>query len=144
MIVHTTLLVTCSLLAASGKSDVSKEVEKAVRMQEAAFQKKDITYIRQHTTANHVSVTPYLQCYSQANLLKAVPNFKITSHTIKDVRVIPVTKDVVVVSYRFEFTGTFQGKRFPTRVQVLATWVKRDANWIEASYQQTVMGPPKN
>lgn len=130
--------ITCFAVA-TPPSDLSKELELMVRKQENAFQQKDAAFIRKHTVANHVSVTPFHQCYSQKNLLKALPKFNITSHKVTNVRVISISKDVAVVSYVFEFTGTFAGRPFPTRTQVLSTWVRQGKTWAEATYQQTLL-----
>lgn len=48
-----------------------------------------------------------------------------------------LTEDVVVLTYRADIVGTYQGKKLTPHVRVVETWVKREGKWLQATYQET-------
>ena len=138
------LIVLGSLLVvAEGRADVRKEVVKAKQVLQAAFKSRDADVIRQRTTADHLSISTLYQFFSQADQLKALSDYKFSSYKIVGLQVIPLTKDVVQLTFRADIEGTFRGKRMPSKVRVVETWVKQDGKWLQASYQTTPVGDSK-
>ncbi len=136
------LIVLGSLLVvAEGRADdVREEVEKAKQVLQAAYNSGDADGIRQGTTIYHLSITTLYQFVSQADQLKALSDNKISSYEMKGLQVIPLTKDVVQLTFRADIDGTFQGRQMASKVRVVETWVKREGKWLQASYQLTPVG----
>ncbi len=143
LIVLGTLLVVAEGRA-DVRKDVRKEVEKAKQVLQAAFKSRDANVIRQRTTADHLSITTLYQFLSQADQLKALSDYKFSSYKIAGLQVIPLTKDVVQLTFRADIEGTFRGKQMPSKVRVVETWVRRDGKWLQASYQTTPVGNSKD
>ena len=139
------LIVLGSLLVvAESRADVRKEVEKAKQVLQAAYNSRDANVIQQNTTADHLTITARYQFFSQADQLKALPDYKFSSYKIAGLKVIPLTKDVVQLTFRADIEGTFRGKQMPSKVRVVETWVRRDGKWLQASYQATPVGDSKD
>ena len=76
-----------------------------------------------------------------SNLQEDIANIQkltIASYTIDEPRVSRVTKDVVILRYRCDLKGSFDGKPF---VPIYATevWVNRGGKWQIVSYQETAV-----
>ena len=134
-----TLLIVSSVLlvSAAGGVESGKEVKQAKRTLTAAFTAKDLKGVRQGTTAKHLSITSSYQFFSQADQLKSLHEFKISSYKTNRMQTIPLTEDVVLLTFQADIDSTFRGSKMPSKVQVVETWVKRDGKWLQASYQQT-------
>ncbi len=134
------ILLGILLLVAEGRADVRKEVEKAKQVLQAAYNSRDVNVIQQGTTTDHLSITPLYQYFSQADQLKTLSDVKFSSYEMKDLQVIPITKEVVLLTFRADIKGTFRGSKMASKVQVVETWVKREGKWLQASYQLTPVG----
>ncbi len=136
------LIVLGSLLVvAEGRADVRKEVEKAKQVLQAAYNSRDANVIKQRTTADHLSITTHYQFFSQADQLKTLSDYKkVSSYERAGLQVIPLTKDVVLLTYRADIEGAFRGTQLPSKVRVVETWVRRNGKWLQASYQSTPVG----
>ena len=139
------LIVLGSLLVvAEGRADVQEEVEKAKQVLQAAYNSRDANVIQQRTTADHLSITPLYEFFSQADQLKALPDYKFSSYKMAGLQVIPLTKDVVLLTFRADIDGTFRGRQMASKVRVVETWVRRDGKWLQASYQATPIEDTKD
>ncbi len=139
------LIVLGSLLVvAEGRADVRKEVEKAKQVLQAAFKSRDANVIRQRTTADHLSIETRYQFFSQADQLATLSDYKISSYEVAGLQLIPLTKDVVLLTFQADIEGTFRGRQLPSKVRVVETWVRRDGKWLQASYQSTPVGNSKD
>ena len=135
------LIVVGSLLAlAQARADVPTEVEEAKQVLQAAYNSGDADGVRQGTTIYHLSITTLYQFVSQADQLKALSDNKISSYEMKGLQVIPLTKDVALLTFQADIDGTFRGRKMASKVQVVETWVKREGKWLQASYQLTPVG----
>ncbi len=133
------------LVVAEGRADdVREEVEKAKQVLQAAYNSRDANAIQQRTTADHLSITTLYKFFSQADQLKALPDCKFSSYKMGDLQVIPLTKDVVQLTFRADIEGTFQGRQLPSKIRGVETWVRRDGKWLQASYQSTPVGDSKD
>lgn len=52
-----------------------------------------------------------------------------TVHVPEDMRILPVTDDVVVVALRTRLTGQFMGQEFSGVFRYTRVWAKRDNAW---------------
>ncbi len=139
------LIVVGSLLAlAQARADVPTEVEAAKRVLQAAYNSGDADGIRQGTTIYHLSITTLYQFVSQADQLKALSDNKISSYEMKGLQVIPLTKDVALLTFQADIDGTFRGRKMASKVQIVETWVKREGKWLQASYQSTPVGASRD
>ena len=139
------LIVLGSLwLVAEGRADVQEEVEKAKQVLQAAYNSRDANVIQQRTTADHLSISTRYQFFSQADQLKALSDYNFLSYETAGLQVIPLTKDVVLLTFRADIEGTFRGRQLPSKVQVVETWVRRDGKWLQASYQTTPVADSKD
>ncbi len=135
------LIVVGSLLVlAEGRADVRTEVEEAKQVLQAAYDSGDANGIRQGTTTYHLSITALYQFFSQADQLKVLSDIKISSYEMKGLQVIPLTKDVALLTFQADIDGTFRGRKMASKVQVVETWVKGEGKWLQASYQLTPVG----
>ncbi len=135
------LIVVGSLLVLSGgRADERNEVEEAKQVLQAAYNSGDADGIRQGTTIYHLSITTLYQFFSQADQLKALSDHKISSYEMNGLQVIPLTEDVVLLTFRADIKGTFRGRKMASEVRIVETWLKREGKWLQASYQSTPVG----
>ena len=132
------LIVLGSLLVvAEGGADVGEEVENAKQALQAAYNSRDANVIEQRTTADHLAITTGFQFFSQADQLTALSDFNLSSYEVAGLQVIPLTEDVAQLTFRADIEGTFRGRQLPSDIRVVETWVRRDGQWLQASYQTT-------
>ncbi len=117
--------------------DVSQQVEKAVRSLQVALNDGDAAAVRKYFTDDHVAVMNYKQYFSPESELKELTELKTTSYDIKKLRVISLAENVALAIYQADVEATYRGKKTPSNVYVMATWVYRNGKWLEASYQET-------
>ena len=134
------IVVGSFLVLSGGRADECNEVEEAKQVLQAAYDSGDATGIRQGTTTDHLSITALYQFFSQADQLKALSDHKISSYEMNGLQVIPLTEDVVLLTFRADITGTFRGRKMASEVRIVETWVKREGKWLQASYQSTPVG----
>ncbi len=141
-----TFLIPLVALGLMGQRDaeVDKGVEMANTLLKAAFNTRDLEGIRKGTTSDHLSITTLYQLFSQADQLKTLSDVKFSSYEMKDLQVIPLTKEVVLLTFRADIKGTFRGSKMPSKVRVVETWVRRDGKWLQASYQATPVEESKD
>ncbi len=139
------LIVLGSLLVvAEGRADVREEVENAKQVLRAAFDSGDAKVVEQRTTADHLAITTGFQFFSQADQLRSLSDYHLSSYEAAGLQVIPLTEDVVQLTFRADIEGTFQGRQLPSKIRVVETWVRRDGKWLQASYQSTPIGDSKD
>jgi hypothetical protein len=132
--------VAAVLPAADAPPDVARDVERAVRAIQVAYNKGDAATLKGMMTEDHQTILTYARFTNTADQLKVLPEFKFAAYTIDGLTVTAVTKDVALVSYRATITGTYKGAPVPSPVQVAEVWVNRNGKWLEASYQETPLG----
>ncbi len=139
------LIVLGSLLVvAEGSADVREEVENAKQVLRAAFDSGDANVIEQRTTADHLAITSGYQFFSQADQLATLSDYKISSYEVAGLQLIPLTEDVVQLTFRADIEATFRGRQLPSKIRVVETWVRRDGKWRQASYQSTPVEDSKD
>ncbi len=114
-----------------------EEVENARQLLQAAFDSGDANVIEQRTTVDHLAITTGFQFFSTADQLQTLSDYKISSYKMAGLQVIPLTKDVVLLTFRADIERSFRGKQTPPTVQVVEAWVRQEGKWLQASYQET-------
>jgi ketosteroid isomerase-like protein len=136
------LIVAVGLLlgADAPKNDAgTKDVEKAIRALNKAFEKQDVEAVKALTTDDHLSITSYAGAQNKAEQLKDLPELKITEYKEADIHVKLIAKDVALIRYQLQQKGTYRGKTLPLKSYATAIWVHRGGKWLEANYQETTM-----
>ena len=92
MTLRTSLIVIAALLVTKADgADLNKEIEQAARTLNAAYAARDVNAIRDGTTTDHVSITSHYQFFSQAEQLKSLHEYNISSYEIKGLKAFPLT-----------------------------------------------------
>ena len=134
---HLLIGTAALLVAALARADTADEVGRSVRAIQTAFNKGDADALKALMTEDHVTTLTYAQFASAADLLKVLPEFKMTEYKMDGLKVQALTKDVALASFHATIKGTYKGKEVPSPVRVVEVWIKRDGKWLEASYQET-------
>jgi len=134
-------LLACFLAAADAKDDaVAPEVEKALNALNAAFKDGKPDVIKSLMTDDHVAITPYYNGpYGVEELLKTLPELKLSEYRSSDVKVRVLDKDAAIVSYSLAMKGTFKAKPVAAKSYAVSVWVLRKGKWLETSYQETAL-----
>jgi ketosteroid isomerase-like protein len=135
---HALLIVAAGAVAAPGeREDMAKEVERAVRTLQTAFDKGDVDTVRGLMTDDHTTVLPYARFHDREDQLKLLSEFRFSEYKIEGLKVKAITGDVALVTYRAMIRGTFKWREVPSSVAVGEVWVKRDGKWMQSLYQET-------
>ncbi len=134
------MVVLAGLLVAADEPKDHPELEKAINALNDAFAKNDVAAIKRLMTEDHVAIAPYYGGpASLADLIKSLPDHKISVYKAGKMSFQTVSKDVVFVSYLLTQKGTYKGKALAPKSYASAVWVKRDGRWLEATYQETAL-----
>ena len=120
----------------------AKEVLKLAHTMTQAFAKGDAATIRGLLADDQIAILAYGPPESKADQLKKLADLKFETASMEDVKAVTLSKDVVAVSYRLVQKGTFKGKALAPEVYALAVWAKRDGQWQQVTYQETVREKP--
>jgi len=74
---------------------------------------------------------------SKTELMDNTRNFRLSSYTMSDVRLVRVSSTAGVLLYLLSETGTSHGKDFTAKVNVSALWAKRGGKWLCLFSQET-------
>jgi Domain of unknown function (DUF4440) len=127
----------CGMFLSQTCSAQDEEVVAAKESLEAAYGSGNVEGIRSGTTTDHIAIAPHWEFFSQAQQLAALSDLKVQSYEMHDMKTMQLTKDVVVLTFRADIVGTYQGKKLSPQVRVVETWVKREGTWLQATYQET-------
>ncbi|WP_197532268.1 nuclear transport factor 2 family protein [Symmachiella macrocystis] len=71
-------------------------------------------------------------------ILRSLEHVTITSYTVTDVKLVQVSPDVGILTYKFRWKGNHGDKKIPlTTVFATSTWALRDGEWRSVFYQET-------
>jgi ketosteroid isomerase-like protein len=133
-------LIALLLGADTKDADTIKEVEKAVRAINEAFQKGDAATVGRLMTDNHIAITPYYGGpQDKAEQLKTLPDTKLSEYGMGTVEITLLNKETAVVTYPLTLKGTYKGKPVPAQIYAAAVWVLHGGKWLEAFYQETAL-----
>jgi Domain of unknown function (DUF4440) len=120
----------------------AKEVVKRAHTLSQAFVKGDADAIRRLLADDQIAIFGYGPPETKADQLKKLADLKFETASLEDVKPVPISKDVVAVSYKLVRKGTFKGKALTPEVYALAVWAKRDGQWQQVTYQETLPEKP--
>ena len=64
-------------------------------------------------------------------------NFVLTDYTMEDAKVLELSKDAALVTYRLVQKGSYQGQALPPKTNCSATYARRGGKWLNTSFHQT-------
>jgi uncharacterized protein (TIGR02246 family) len=132
------LIATLFILpAAYGQDDPAPLVEKSLRSLKTAFSQGDAETLKRLMTKDHELTLSYARFTSTADLLKALGEFKIVDYQIEGLQVKVLAPDAALATFRATTNGTYKGRIVPSPARVVEVWIKRDGQWLQASYQET-------
>jgi uncharacterized protein (TIGR02246 family) len=112
-------------------------VEKSLRSLKTAFNQGDAETIKRLMTKDHELTLSYARFTSRADLLKALGEFKIVDYTIEGLQVKMLAPNAALATFRATTNGTYKGRVVPSPARAVEFWIKRDGQWLQASYQET-------
>jgi hypothetical protein len=65
-------------------------------------------------------------------------NLILTDYTMEEAKVLELSKDAALVTYRLSQKGSYQGQNLPPKTNCSATYARRGGKWLNTSFQQTV------
>jgi ketosteroid isomerase-like protein len=136
------VLAVAGLFGADAPADDKsvQEVEKAIKALNEAFQNRDADAVKRLTTEDHVAITPYYGGPAKrTEQIDTLGDLKLTEYTSTQMKITPLTKDTVLITYALTLKGTFKGKELMSKNYASAVWVNKDGKWLEALYQETAL-----
>ena len=134
------LSALCASAAFAGEAGEIAAINKAAAALDAAFEKDDVTTVKQMMTPGHIAVTPYYDGpQSVADQAASLPDLQYEQKIVGDVSVALLGPDTALRSFTAELNGSFKGRPIPRRVFVSAIWVTQDGAWVEKFYQVTAL-----
>ena len=76
-----------------------------------------------------------------ADLIKGLADLKIDSIKASEMKVLPMSATVSLVTYRMDQKGTFQNQPFPPVVYATTVWVNQGGTWRVVRFQCTTIAP---
>jgi hypothetical protein len=147
MRLRTILVVTVSLLMAadqgpqkrSGKEGLRNTIIGQERKVWDAFKKGDAATIKRLYSDDYVEPLSSGTRLTKKVLLKELANITLSDYSLDEIAVIPLSKDVALITYRAMQKGTFGGTTLPSPVQGSTVWVNRGGHWLLAFHQETLL-----
>jgi hypothetical protein len=65
---------------------------------------------------------------------------KITGHTTSDMRVIPLSEDAALVTYKLMQSGSIAGTPIAPELYATTAWTRRSGQWLAAFHQEVAVG----
>jgi hypothetical protein len=80
--------------------------------------------------------------FDKTALVNALKDLKTTDATFADWKMLPLTKNTVIVLYTVTIKGTYKEQQIPPGpYRASSAWVNRDGKWLAIYYQQTAVKP---
>ena len=139
------LIALCMTVSPETRADDAKTiaaVAAAAMAIDDAFQRRDVQYIKEHMTPDHLSTFPAWDGpLALPELLASVPhlNMKVTSLSQQHITILG--PGVATRTAIMGLEGDYAGKPLPARVFITEIIVKRGSKWLEQSYQATILRP---
>ena len=94
-------------------------------------------------TPEYEYVAPNGQILDRATILRIIrsPTYKLLSGSRTEVRLAEIAPDVFAVSYRWQGTGTYEGRSFTDDHRGTVLCVRRKGKWLVAHEQCSPNGP---
>jgi uncharacterized protein (TIGR02246 family) len=108
-----------------------------------AWFEKDAATVDALMTPDYEYVGPNGQVMDRATILRIIrsPTYTLTSGSRTEVRHIEIVPDVFAVSYRWQGTGTYEGRSFSDNHRGTMFCVCRKGKWLVAHEQCSPIAP---
>lgn len=101
-----------------------------------ALKKKDAATFASLVVADSWSVDE-MGYTKTTDLIKGLADLKIDSITASEMKVLPMSATVSLVTYRMDQKGSFQGQPFPPVVYATTVWVNQSGTWHAMFHQES-------
>lgn len=108
-----------------------------------AWFEKDAATVDALMTPDYEYVAPNGQIMDRATILRIIrsPTYALTSGSRTEVRHVEIAPDVFAVSYRWQGTGTYEGRSFTDDHRGTMLCVRRKGKWLVAHEQCSPIAP---
>jgi hypothetical protein len=135
------LLSLLFLCVTGAGTAVNKALEEKIVAQEKqgweAIKKKDWTALGRLMAEDFVEVGEM----GIRGKLEAIEDLKanltLTEYAMEEVKVLELSKDAGLVTYRLVQKGSYKGQDLPSKANCSAAYVRRGGKWLNISFQQT-------
>ncbi len=127
---------------AAGRDSLASRLTANEQKVQDALMKKDVAAFNRLVEADGWAVdeTGYMKV---ADFVKSIPDLKLENARLEDVKVLPVSPTVSILTYKLNQKGTYQGQPVPPLVYATTVWVNRGGTWRAAFHQETTPAAPK-
>src|SRR5262249_15744052 len=104
-----------------------------------ATKKKDIEALRKLCANDYVAIISDGSRLTFDEFIALFPLFEVKSYAMSDVRVLSIGPDVGIVVYKAKTQTILLGMTVKEETQNSSTWVRRDGEWRNVHYQETLI-----
>jgi uncharacterized protein (TIGR02246 family) len=122
---------------------MTEEIKRLNDVWITAWFEKDAATVDALMTPDYEYVGPNGQILDRATILRIIrsPTYKLMSGFRTEVKLIEIAPDVSAVSYRWQGTGTYEGRSFIDDHRGTMLCVRRKGKWLVAHEQCSPIGP---
>jgi len=116
---------------------MAEEIERLNDVWITAWFEKDSATVDALMAPEYEYVGPDGQVMDRATILRIIrsPTYALTSGSRKEVKLVEIAADVFAVSYRWQGTGTYEGRTFTDDHRGTMLCVRRNRKWLVAHEQ---------
>jgi hypothetical protein len=141
LLVAAVAVLVPTLASAQAGAAIAKQLEANERAVNEAVAKNDAAGFTKLVAADGISVDGN-GIMPVAEFLKMLPQVKIASYAIDQLKVTSVSDTTAVVTYRWTGKGTMMGQAFPSPVYASSVWVNKAGKWTNVFHQESTAIPP--
>ncbi|HZD40386.1 MAG TPA: nuclear transport factor 2 family protein [Terriglobales bacterium] len=122
---------------------MTEEIERLNEVWIKAWFEKDAATVDALMTPDYEYVAPNGQVMDRAGILRIIrsPTYALSSGSRTEVRILVFAPDVCAVSYRWQGTGTYEGRPFADDHRGTMLCVRRKGDWLVAHEQCSPVTP---
>lgn len=122
---------------------MTEEIKRLNDVWITAWFEKDAATVDALMMPNYEYVGPNGQILDRATILRIIrsPTYKLMSGSRTEVKFVEIAPDVFAVSYRWQGTGTYDGRSFTDDHRGTMLFVRRKGKWLVAHEQCSPIGP---
>jgi ketosteroid isomerase-like protein len=137
-------MLTAVVLAAIGLATIARGADVDLQKQIAAMESRGLDDLKSGNYDDFAALTADDAIFmdsrgaaSKAEVMNNTRNFRLTSYTMNDLRLVRVSSNAGVLLYQLDEAGTSHGKDFTAKVNVSSLWEKRGGKWLCLFSQET-------
>jgi hypothetical protein len=144
---RTSLLVVLAVaflvpnVATAQNAALAKQIEANERAVQDAVAKGDAAAFNKLVAADGMSLEGSGPM-PVSEFVKMLPQVKVASWAIDQVKVTPINDTTAVITYRWTGKGTMMGQAFPSPVFASTVWANKAGKWMAVFHQETIATPP--